>query len=185
MHPPKAEEFDVGRGINVDPKGIDRPVDAYRTTPFGLYMARGANHPRFGYLESWLLPELGLRVNKFHERAGGDFYGDFYCDIATIAAPDDPAGSGDTPATWTTRDLYLDLILREGQPVDIDDIDELAQAAADGLVTAAEAEFAVEAALRAVAGITRHGDSLPAWLSAIGLNLDWAESVTLTPVDAP
>ena len=66
LHPVKVEFFDTATDVNTDPKGYLRSVETYRETDFGLYMARGANHPRFGYLESWLLPDLGLRVNKFH-----------------------------------------------------------------------------------------------------------------------
>ena len=63
LHPVKSETFLVPERINIDPKGFKRAVDTYTETDFGLYMARGADHPDFGYLESWLLPELNLRVS--------------------------------------------------------------------------------------------------------------------------
>lgn len=172
MHAPKLETFRLVDHINVDPKGIDRTVDTYERHEFGLYMARGANHPRFGYLESWLLPDLGLRVNKFHERAGGHFYQDFYIDVASIEPSD---------AAWTTRDLYIDLLSTTGSPITVDDIDELSQATAQGLISAEDAEFAIEATLRAVDGITRHNDNVLDWLTAIGYPLTWAEHVELVP----
>ena len=62
LHPVKQETFDTATRTNTDPKGFLREVDTFKVTDFGLYMARGANHPEFGYLESWLLPELGLRA---------------------------------------------------------------------------------------------------------------------------
>lgn len=58
LHPVKQETFDMASNTNTDPKGYLREVDTFRVTDFGLYMARGANHPKFGYLESWLLPKL-------------------------------------------------------------------------------------------------------------------------------
>ncbi|WP_293772106.1 DUF402 domain-containing protein [uncultured Corynebacterium sp.] len=176
MHSPKQETFDVDARINIDPKGFDRAVDTYAVTEFGLYMARGANHPRFGYLESWLLPEVGLRVNKFHVRDVGtgavSEYQEYYTDIARIER---------AATRWTTTDLYVDLLSTTGQPVDVDDIDELSQAAAEALIPAEDVEFAIEATLRAVEGITRHGDDVMAWLDSLGMHLTWAENVTLMP----
>ena len=125
LHPVKQETFNTTDNINVDPKGFEREVDTYRVTDFGLYMARGANHPRFGYLESWLLPDLGLRANIFHFREGVDVHQDFYIDVADIDIDGD---------VWTTRDLYVDLVSTSGEPVDVLDIDELAAATSSALM---------------------------------------------------
>ena len=84
LHPVKQETFDTAANINTDPKGFLREVDTFRVTDFGLYMGRGADHPEFGYLESWLLPELGLRANIFHFREGAGRKQDFYFDVADI-----------------------------------------------------------------------------------------------------
>ena len=110
LHPVKQETFDTASKTNVDPKGFLREVDTFRVTDFGLYMARGANHPRFGYLESWLLPQLGLRANIFHFRDGVGEEQDFYFDVADIDVQGD---------VWTTRDLYVDLISNTGQPLSL------------------------------------------------------------------
>ena len=46
---------------NTDPKGIVRAVDEYVVQPWGLYVARPTpGRVQFHYLESWLLPSLGL-----------------------------------------------------------------------------------------------------------------------------
>ncbi|APT92830.1 hypothetical protein CPHO_07935 [Corynebacterium phocae] len=172
MHAPKVETFSVPRGINVDPKGYERPVETFRETDFGLYMARGATHPRFGYLESWLLPTLGLRVNKFHVRSGDNEYQDFYIDVVQISAQD---------GLWETRDLYVDLLSTTGRPVDVEDTDELSKAATEGLLEAEFVEYAIDATLRAVEGITRHDDNVMAWLDSLGMALEWAESVNFSP----
>jgi uncharacterized protein len=175
LHPIKHESFDVRSRTNTDPKGFLRQVDAYRPTDFGLYMARGADHPRFGYLESWLLPGLNLRANIFHFRAGVDERQDFYFDVAHIkrGAPDD--------GVWTTRDLYVDLVSVTGESVDVLDIDELSAACAAGLISAPDTELAIDATLTAVEGITRHHDDAMAWLASLGYDVTWAEHVELTP----
>lgn len=172
LHPVKSEIFDTDSFINTDPKGYLREVDVFTRTEFGLYMARGANHPRFGYLESWLLPELGLRANIFHFREGVDERQDYYFDVADI----DVHGG-----VWNYRDLYVDLVSVTGEPIDVLDIDELAAATSAGLITAAEAENAIDTTLAAVEGITRHADDAMAWLRAQGIELTWAEHVELVP----
>lgn len=172
LHPVKQETFNTADNVNVDPKGFLREVDTYRVTDFGLYMARGANHPRFGYLESWLLPSLGLRANIFHFREGIEEKQEFYIDVADINVEGD---------VWTTRDLYVDLISNTGEPIDVLDIDELSAATSAGLISAEEAERAIDATLAAVEGITRAGDDAMEWLRALGFELTWAEEVKLTP----
>ena len=63
-HPPKVETFDLREMVNTDPKGFQRKVDEFRTlTPSRLYMRRGMDHPKFGYLESFLLADEGLRIS--------------------------------------------------------------------------------------------------------------------------
>lgn len=174
LHPVKKETFNTSDRINIDPKGHLREVDTYRVTDFGLYMARGANHPRFGYLESWLLPKLGLRANIFHFREGVDERQDFYFDVADIHVEDD---------VWSTRDLYVDLVSVTGEPIDVQDIDELAAATSAGLITAEDAERAIDTTLTAVEGITRHRDDAMEWLRTLGIELTWADNVTLVPAE--
>ena len=174
LHPVKQETFDASADVNIDPKGFERDVDVYEEHDFGLYMARGANHPRFGYPESWLLPELGLRFNIFHFREGCEKRQDYYIDVAQISR------SGEV---WTTRDLYVDLVTNTGEPIEVLDIDELSAATSAGLISAEDAEYAIERTLRAVEGITRHGDDAQAWLRSLGIKLNWADSVQLIPAE--
>ena len=172
LHPVKQETFDTASKTNTDPKGFLREVDTFTVTDFGLYMARGANHPEFGYLESWLLPDLGLRANIFHFREGAERDQDFYFDVAHIAVDG---------AVWRTRDLYVDLVSLAGNPIAVIDIDELATATSAGLITAEEAEKTIEITLNAVEGITRHDDDAMQWLRTLGIDLTWAEDVELAP----
>jgi len=44
-----------------------RAVDEYAVRPWGLYLARPTpGRAQFHYLESWLLPSIGLRATIFH-----------------------------------------------------------------------------------------------------------------------
>lgn len=172
LHPVKQETFNTADFTNTDPKGYLRQVDTYTETEFGLYMARGANHPRFGYLESWLLPGLNLRANIFHFRPSVEVKQDFYIDVARIQRQGDE---------WITRDLYVDLVTTTGEPITVLDIDELSAATSAGLISAEEAELAIDATLNAVEGITRHGDDAMAWLAHCGIDLFWSDDITLSP----
>lgn len=172
LHPVKRETFNTTDFTNIDPKGYLRQVDTYTETEFGLYMARGADHPRFGYLESWLLPSLNLRANIFHFRPGVEAEQDFYIDVAEIQRQGNE---------WTTRDLYVDLVTTTGKPITVLDIDELSAATSAGLISAEDAELAIDTTLNAVEGITRHGDDAMAWLAHHGIDLSWSDNVTLAP----
>ena len=172
LHPVKRETFNTADFTNTDPKGYLRQVDTYTETEFGLYMARGADHPRFGYLESWLLPSLNLLANIFHFRPGIEVEQDFYIDVAEIQRQGNE---------WTTRDLYVDLVTTTGEPITVLDIDELSAATSAGLISAEDAELAIDTTLNAVEGITRHGDDAMAWLAHRGIDLSWSENVTLAP----
>lgn len=179
LHAPKRETFDIAARINTDPKGFERAVDRWETSEAGLYMARPADHPRFGYLESWLLPRLNLRVNRFHfrEGEGGRFPGqDLYVDIADITRDGDD-GSTDV---WHTTDLYVDLVTYAGGRWEILDLEELGDALQAGFIDTATTARALDASQRLVDGMLDAG-GVEAWLAAEGIDLHWAEQVTLAP----
>ncbi|OLT43985.1 DUF402 domain-containing protein [Saccharomonospora sp. CUA-673] len=165
MHPPKCETFDVAAGTNTDPKGIVREVEEYRVEPFGLYLARPTpGRPQFHYLESWLLPDLDLRITDFWFNPGHERDQDFYLDVVSITRGDD---------VWHARDLYLDLVLRQHREIEVIDTDELLEAAGTGLLTHAEAAEALETAYTALAALSRHDHDLAAWLDSLGITLTW------------
>jgi len=165
IHPPKRETFDLVARTNTDPKGIVRDVDEYRLTPWGLYMARPTpGRAQFGYLESWLLPELGLRVSVFHFNPGHERDQDFYLDVAQISVDAE---------RWETIDHYLDIVVRTGRGADLVDVDELLQAHREGVVSAETARAALQCAVSAVEGLAAHGYNLNAWLGAIDVQLSW------------
>jgi predicted RNA-binding protein associated with RNAse of E/G family len=165
MHPPKHEKFDLQARTNTDPKGIVRAVDEYAVRPWGLYLARPSpGRAQFHYLESWLLPSLGLRVTVFHHNPGHERNYDFYLDVGEYTPG---------PNEWTSEDHYLDLEVRTRAGVDVADIDELLDAVRQGLLTPETGELAVGRALHAVNGLARNNYDLNAWLAGEGMQLEW------------
>lgn len=168
MHPPKHETFDLVARTNTDPKGIVRAVDEYRLHPWGLYMARPTpGRPQFHYLESWLLPDLGLRANVFHFNPGYERDQDLYLDVGTITVGAE---------RWLTEDHYLDLVVRTGRDTELVDVDELLEAQRLGVLSTEAAEEALRTAFTAVAGLAAHGHDMNAWLADTGVELSWREA---------
>ncbi|WP_083442998.1 DUF402 domain-containing protein [Mycolicibacterium aurum] len=168
MHAPKHEIFDLSGGTNTDPKGVVRAVDVYTVAPWGLYMARPApGRAQFHYLESWLLPSLGLRVTVFHFNPGYERDQDFYLDVGVYSPG---------PSVWHGEDHYLDLVLRTGRDVELADVDELLAAVASGLLSPEAGESAIRTAVATVDALARHDYDLHRWLSAIGMALTWRDA---------
>lgn len=165
VHPPKHETFDLVERTNTDPKGIVRAVEVYTLRPWGLYMARPTpGRAQFHYLESWLLPSLGLRANIFHFNPGFEREQDYYLDIGDITVG---------PGAWHTEDHYLDLVVHDGDHTDLVDVDELVEAHRHGLISTETAETAIQRAVTAVQGLAGHGHDLGAWLAGLGMALTW------------
>jgi predicted RNA-binding protein associated with RNAse of E/G family len=120
--------------------------------------------PQFHYLESWLLPALGLRATVFHFSPGHERDHDYYLDIGEYTA-------GKT--VWRSEDHYLDIEVRTGRGADLTDIDELLDAVRQGMLAPGIAELAVRRAVAAVDGLARNGYDLQAWLTTIGIRLSW------------
>ena len=167
MHPPKHETFDLDARTNTDPKGIVRAVDHYDVRPWGLYLARPTpRRAQFHYLESWLLPSLGLRATVFHFKPGHERDHDYYLDVGEYT-------SG--PSVWRSEDHYLDLEVRTAIGVKLADVDELLDAVRHGLLPPEVGERAVRRAVDAVDGLARHDYDLNAWLAGIGMPLEWRQ----------
>lgn len=168
MHPPKHETFDLVARTNTDPKGIVRAVDEYRLHPWGLYMARPTpGRLQFHYLESWLLPDLGLRANVFHFNPGYERDQDLYLDVGTVTVGAD---------RWLTEDHYIDLVVRTGRGTEVVDVDELLDAQRVGLLSTDAAEQALRTAFAAVAGLAANGHDMNAWLADTGVELSWRQA---------
>lgn len=142
-----------------------RAVDEYRVLPWGLYMARETpGRIQFHYLQSWLLPSLGLRANIFHFNPGYERDQDYYLDVGHITVGAD---------RWQTEDHYVDLLVRTGRGTELADLDELLEAARMGLLSAEATEAALRRAFVAVDGLAAHGHDLNAWLAGSGMELSW------------
>lgn len=142
-----------------------RAVEVYTVRPWGLYMARPTpGRPQFHYLESWLLPSLGLRANVYHFNPGHERDQDFYLDVGEITPGEN---------AWRTEDHYLDLVVHTGTGTELIDVDELLEAVQQGLLTSETAERAVRRAVHAIEGLSRHGDDLHHWLAGRGIDLTW------------
>ena len=164
-HPPKVEVFDPAARANIDPKGILREVEEFREQPFGLYLARPTpGRAQFHYLESWLVPGLGLRLTDFWFSPGHERDQDFYLDVVRVHR--------DGPR-WVATDLYVDIVLKDKLSLKIIDTDELLEALEAGLVTAEEAEYALRTTYTAVEGLAAHGYDLAAWLATLDIALTW------------
>jgi predicted RNA-binding protein associated with RNAse of E/G family len=165
LHRPKVEYFHVADLTNIDPKGFARPVDQYHVRPWGLYMARAADHQQFHYVESWLLPALDLRATVFHFNPGHRRDQDYYLDIGQFGEVE--------PGTWRSVDHYLDIVVRTGRGTELLDIDELLAAHAAGYLDLDESCRAVHTAYTAIDGIAGHGYDFERWLGSLGIDLTW------------
>jgi hypothetical protein len=158
--------FDLVARTNTDPKGIARAVDEYIVRPWGLYLARPTpGRAQFHYLESWLLPSLGLRATVFHFNPGHERNQDYYLDVGEYTPG---------PDVWTSEDHYLDLVVRTDSAVDLADVDELLDAVRHGLLTPEVGEQAIRRAVAAVDGLARNNYDLNAWLAGNGVQLEWS-----------
>ncbi|MGP4018831.1 DUF402 domain-containing protein [Saccharopolyspora sp. 5N708] len=165
VHPPKVEIFDLSAGTNTDPKGRVRMVAEFRRTQFGLYLARSTpGHPRIAALESWLLPDLGLRVTRWYWHPGHAEDFDFYLDVVDVEPGEQQ---------WRTVDHYLDLAVRDRHSAQLLDIDEFVVAVQAELLDAETAQRAMRHACAAVDGLARHQYDLAKWLRDNEIELSW------------
>ena len=123
---------------------------------------------QFHYLESWLLPSLGLRATIFHFNPGHERDQDYYLDV------------GDSPGrttVWHVRGPLSRPRRAHGSDVDLIDVDELLTAVQHGLLTPETAEQAMQTAVTAIDGLARHDYDLKRWLAGHGMVLTWRDRV--------
>jgi predicted RNA-binding protein associated with RNAse of E/G family len=131
-------------------------------------MARPApGRAQFHYVESWLLPALGLRTTVFHFNPGHERDQDYYLDVGHYTP-------GET--VWQSEDHYLDLVVRTGTGVELADVDELLIAVRHRLLSPETGEQAVQTAVSTIEGLSRHDYDLDRWLAGHGMTLTWRES---------
>ncbi|MBH0780256.1 DUF402 domain-containing protein [Nocardia bovistercoris] len=161
---PAVEYFDLADLTGTDTRGYVRPVDRCRRAPWGLYVARADGAGR-RHSETWLLPELGIRVTRAHRRPARFGKHDYRLDIGEFGEI--------SPKRWRAVDLYLDIVARQGRPAELHGADELLAAHAAGLVDAERARRALDRATSVVDGCASHSHDLEEWLAAEGIVLTW------------
>lgn len=100
----------------------------------------------------------------FHFNPGHERNQDFYLDVGRYT-PD--------PVCWQAEDHYLDLIVRTGVDVTLDDVGELLAAIRHGLLSPEAGERAISTAVGVVDALARHDYDLNRWLAGIGMPLTW------------
>jgi hypothetical protein len=167
VHPPKVETFDVLARTNTDNKGFVRPVHEYAATSFGLYMSREVEaRPTADWIESWIIPRLGLRISRWSWKPGHAQDYDYYLDIVDVQ---------NSPKLWSTKDLYLDITIQSRRESRILDIDEFAGAVAAGLISLTVATRALEISHGTMVALATHRNDLDSWLATEGIALTWRD----------
>ncbi len=124
-HPPT--RIDIPERLVSARDGLRYPMDRFAMSDGALYFGRhGAGIPEIAYQERWVLPAQGWVAIRWTMRDGVAALGyDWYVDIDTVDVQD---------AHWTITDRYLDMTVREGVSYQVLDADELAEAAATGVI---------------------------------------------------
>lgn len=170
MHPVRAYRYDPAKSLCVHVSTDETEGLEYaHKTDFGFsYCAlfNEAQHPQLWAREGHVLPKLGVEVSRFGYREAyrpeNPF--DYYVDVISV-----PEQGG----LWTVRDLYLDVLVYEGERVKILDTDEYLEALKEGHFLAGEAAHALEKAHAFVNGLAQRGYELDAFLQAEGVTLTW------------
>ncbi len=159
MHAVKTSTCDLLAQTHVVTRGAFA-VDRFEEGDGWLYMARpSVGHPHIAYMEAYLLPALGIQVNRWQHHPGSEYaWYDFYVDVMTFE-------TGET--YWTSRDLYLDVVVVEGQAAYIDDTDEYLAAIEEGHLDTEEAAYALTTAHTLLNGLAKFDYSLHAWLKNV------------------
>lgn len=165
--PVKTIYYDLANKTNTVKIGCF-PVDVYEVNPAWLYMARRTfNHPYIAYIKAFLIPSLGLQINKWllHPAAPRDYsFYDYYVDIGSIQVTTDE---------WVLRDFYLDILVVEGKASHILDTDEYFQSMQENLLSNEEAQFALVRTHEVINALAENAYSLESYLKTKGIDLPW------------
>ncbi|WP_433561823.1 DUF402 domain-containing protein [Nocardia sp. CA-151230] len=164
-HRPRLEYFNIADLSWTDYRGFLHPVERLHAEPFGLYVERTVDNPRFHYIESWLLPELTLRATVYHLRPGHDRSQTYYLDIGEYGPCE--------AKKWRAESHYLQVVARRGQAPELVGIDQLLSAHAAGHFDTARTHLAIERAAAVVDGIAGCGHDVDRWLAGQGVTLSW------------
>ena len=131
-----------------------------------VYVAEYDDHPESLLMRGQVLPDLGLQVVRFEyrepKRPHANF--DYYVDVVRVVEQGE---------RWVVRDLYLDVLVFEGERAKIIDTDEYLAAIEEGHLNVEEAAFALITAHALLNGLAKHKYNLAAYLQAEGVTLAW------------
>ncbi|WP_245722084.1 DUF402 domain-containing protein [Nocardia crassostreae] len=164
-HRPRLKYFNLPELSWTDHRGFLHSVEHMHAEPWGLYVERKVDNPRFHYIESWLLPELTLRVTVYHLRPGHDRKQTYYLDIGDYGPVEGKK--------WRAEGHYLHVVARPGQVPELLGIDELLAAHAAGYFDTAHTHRAIERAAAVVDGLAGCGHDVDRWLATQGFTLSW------------
>lgn len=170
MHPVTEAVFDLaaGRRTRHNRGRAEHSRLSYaETTPHGLaYVAVQDDHPEALTLQAHVLPKLGLQVVKFEYREPRRHHAsfDYYIDIARVT---------EQGKRWVVRDLYLDVLVFDGNKAEILDTDEYLAAIQEGHLGADEAAYALETAHTLLNKLAQHEYTLESYLQTEGVTLTW------------
>ncbi|MFI1918529.1 DUF402 domain-containing protein [Nocardia sp. NPDC020380] len=165
-HRPRLEYFNPADLSWTDHRGFCHSVDGMHAAPHGLYVERVVDNPKYHYIESWLLPDLGLRATVYHLRPGHDRGQTYYLDIGDYG----PVNGG---KKWRAESHYLHVVARPGQAPELLGIDELLTSHAAGHFDTHRTHRAIEHAAAVVDGIAGCDHDVDRWLAAKGVVLTW------------
>ncbi|OJF84591.1 hypothetical protein NS14008_22440 [Nocardia seriolae] len=164
-HRPRLEYFNIADLSWTDYRGFLHPVERIHAEPFGLYVERTVDNPRYHYIETWMLPELGLRATVYHLRPGHDRGQTYYLDIGDYGPCE--------AKKWRAESHYLHVVARPGQVPELVGIDELLTAHAAGHFDTERTHGAIARAAAVVDGIAGCGHDVDRWLASQGITLSW------------
>ena len=142
-------------------------LEHFRLNDTSLFWGLPVDGTNITYIQAHVLPTLNIQVIKFGWKDDVQEYDkvDYYIDIISI--------SERSPERWHVRDLYLDLVVLEGERCEILDTDEYLAAIAEGHLDKEEAEHALTVTHATLNVLSKHGNSLEAYLATQNIHLSW------------
>jgi uncharacterized protein len=168
MYPPKLITYNLLHQTSTVKAGCF-PVDTYEVDDDWLYIARPlVDHPYISYLRAFVLPTLGVQINRFFHHdvvVPYDYtFFDYYIDVGDVVEQ--------TGEKWMLRDLYLDVVVVNDKAAHILDTDEYLEAMAERLINPEDAAFALETTHTLINGLAENNYNLAAWLKQKGITID-------------
>lgn len=141
--------------------GVVCPLDRVELAGAGLHVTRHvAENPRIDYLEAWLLPEKGWAIGRFLF-GGRALEPEWYMETEIIEVDGD---------TWAVHDGLLDFFVFEGERYELQDLDELANAVANGEIPLEDAVRVLRSAHNLAEALAQNGFSGAALLRSHGFS---------------